>query len=86
VSLLKPYRALSRDGGISLQAPSGNYFSSCHSKEPQMRRIRLVGKYETVPTNGERTVLLGNLRPDIFAGSSMVLSVRVNVRRTGPRR
>jgi len=86
VFLSKPYRALSRDGETFLQILSDNYFSSCPSRDPQIRTLRPVGKYETVLLNGERIALLGNLRLGIFAGLSMGLFVRVSVRRTGERR
>jgi len=51
-----------------------------------MRRLTLVGRYENVLLNGERIVLLGNLKLVIFAGLSMGPFARASVRKTGVRR
>jgi hypothetical protein len=45
-----------------------------------------AGRYINAPLNGGKTVLPGNSKLAISAGSLMVLSVRVIIRETGDRK
>jgi hypothetical protein len=51
-----------------------------------MRRLALVGRYETALLNGKRIVVLGNLMPVIFAGLLMGPYTRAYTRKTGAKK